>query len=88
MSSFFIYAMLSRLVAKQDTPAPGKVILEVEANSNTMSGLPASRQYSKILGKGTYSPSNSCTQYALSHISTKSLAAGFMAAMRRMVASL
>ena len=45
--------MLSTLAAITDTPAPGKVTLEVEANSKTISGLPASRQRESMSGKGT-----------------------------------
>ena len=50
------------LAAITEIPPPGKVILEVEANSKTMSGLPASRQRERISGNGTKSPSNSWTQ--------------------------
>ena len=57
-----MWAMLASEQAKQLTPAPGSVTLEVEANSNTISGFPAASQRERISGKGTYSPSNSWMQ--------------------------
>ena len=48
-----MWAMLASEQAKQATPAPGRVILEVEANSNTISGFPASWQRERMSGKGT-----------------------------------
>ena len=43
-------------------PAPGSVILLVEANSNTMSALPYFSHRLRMSGKGTNSPSNSWMQ--------------------------
>ena len=57
--SFFMYAIFASLHAKHATPLPGKVILDVEANSNTISGLPASLHSVRISLKGWNSPSNS-----------------------------
>ena len=45
--------MLASLAAMTEMPAPGKVTLEVEAYSKTMSGFPASRQRERMSGKGT-----------------------------------
>ena len=54
--------MLFSLQANTEMPAPGKVILEVEANSKTMSSLPYRAHSLRMSGKGRYSPSNSWTQ--------------------------
>ena len=48
-----MYLMLSTLEAMTEMPAPGKVTLEVEAYSKTMSGFPASRHREMMSGKGT-----------------------------------
>ena len=48
-----MYAMLRSLHAKTETPAPGKVIFEVEANSKTMSPLPYFSHSPRMSGKGT-----------------------------------
>ena len=48
--------MCSMLVleqAKQATPEPGRVTLEVEANSKTMSGFPAASQRERMSGNST-----------------------------------
>ena len=79
--------MFVSLQAKHATPAPGKVIFDVEANSKTLSGLPAFAQISSMFANGTKSPSNSCTQYALSQTRVKSGAAVFIEARRAIVSS-
>ena len=48
--------------AKQETPAPGRVTLDVDANSKTISGLPAFSHSARMSGNSTYSPSNSWMQ--------------------------
>ena len=62
LMSFSMYSMFASLHAKHATPAPGSVILLVEANSNTMSALPYFSHRLRISGKGTNSPSNSWMQ--------------------------
>ena len=65
---------VERLVAADDSvitaglapikpmPAPGKVILDVEANATTRSSVPAARARSKILASSSVSSYRSCTQ--------------------------
>ena len=60
--SLVMYSMLASLHAKHATPAPGSVILLVEANSKTMSALPYFSHSLRISLNGTNSPSNSWMQ--------------------------
>ncbi len=46
---------------KNATPAPGKVILEVEATASTRSALPASRATSWMFSSSSPSSKRSCT---------------------------
>ena len=70
------------------TPAPARVILEVEPNTNTRSGWPASPQAARTGRISDVSSARWCTAYALSHSTRKSGAAVVIAARRRTVSSL
>ena len=69
------------------TPAPGNVILDVEANIIGKSSFPCFLHSSMIFNNWSGVSVMLCTQYALSQKILKSFAAGFSAAKRRTVSS-
>ena len=76
-------ATLAAEPAKNDTPAPAKVILEVEANRNGRFGLPASSASPRMSSAGISSSVRWCTAYALSQkIRKSSVAVGISSSAR------
>ena len=80
-------ATLAGEPAKNETPAPAKVILEVEANRNTRFGLPASSARPRMSSAGVSTSVRWCTAYALSQKIRKSAAAVGISSRARVTSS-
>ena len=85
---FFRYqSTLAGEPAKNDTPAPAKVILEVEAKTNTRLGLPASAARPSTSSAGCSWSVRWWTAYALSQKIRKSGAAAGIETSSRVTSS-
>ena len=80
-------ATLAGELAKKETPAPAKVIFEVEANRKTRFGLPAAAASPSTSSAGISSSVRWCTAYALSQKIRKSGAAVGISTSARVTSS-
>ena len=80
-------ATLAGELAKNETPAPAKVIFDVEANRNTRFGLPAASARPRMSSAGVSTSVRWCTAYALSQNIRKSGAAAGISTRARVTSS-